>query len=154
MSRCWAHLSELGFGAIQRLFVSAFDYVLACVPSGRLGKSLNIIFSVFKTVCTVLRKCVWRELSLGVQHPLSRHHFELRHNRLVPRHADGKTRDGCLATRCVNTERQRPKIMCVSTERQRAEMMCTNHRDYARYHRDDTRFHRYNARYLRDCARI
>ena len=31
MSRCWAHLSELGFGAIQRLFLSAFDYVLAYV---------------------------------------------------------------------------------------------------------------------------
>ena len=31
ISRCWAHLSEQGFGAIQRLFLSAFDYVLACV---------------------------------------------------------------------------------------------------------------------------
>ena len=31
MSRCWAQLSGLGFGAIQRLFVSAFDYMLACV---------------------------------------------------------------------------------------------------------------------------
>ena len=30
-ARCWAQKSELGFGAIQRRFVGAFDYMLACV---------------------------------------------------------------------------------------------------------------------------
>ena len=30
-SRCWAQFSEQGFGAIQRRFVGAFHYMLACV---------------------------------------------------------------------------------------------------------------------------
>ena len=30
-SRCWAQFVELGFGAIQRRFLGAFHYVLACV---------------------------------------------------------------------------------------------------------------------------
>ena len=71
LPRTWPSLCRIAFGDD--------------LASGRLGECLTVIFSVFKTVRAMLRKRVLRNRGLEIEHPLSRHHFDLRHDRLVPR---------------------------------------------------------------------
>ena len=61
------------------------DTIAVSKPSGRLGRCLEIIFSVFKTGCAVSRNRALIKRALKAEHSLSRHRFALRHRRLVTR---------------------------------------------------------------------